>query len=79
MSSKWRNTFDLRLAIQVAVILFAVVMAYASLTNHVDNENIHQGYEELAKKFVTSREYGNFKEYLDKRLDRIETLIVDGR
>ncbi|ODS29851.1 MAG: hypothetical protein SCARUB_05051, partial [Candidatus Scalindua rubra] len=30
-------------------------------------------------KFVTEKEFEVFKEYLDTRLDRIETLIINGR
>ena len=76
---KWKDTFDVKLLIQVGVILFAVVMAYASLSNHLGAKDIHQGYEKLSQKFVTTGSFGDFKEYLSKRLDKIEELIRNER
>ena len=79
MNKKLKETFDLRLIIQVVIILFAVVMAYASLTNHISVKDIHQGYEKLSIKFVNTGSFGDFKTYLDKRLDKIEELIKNER
>ena len=76
---KLKETFDLRLIVEVVVILFAVVMAYASLNNHVSVKDIHQGYEKLSIKFVTIGSFEDFKTYLDKRLDTIEELIKNER
>ena len=79
MNKKWKETLDLRLIIQVGIVLFAVVMAYASLTNHVSVKDIHQGYEKLSQKFVTTGSFEVFQKYLDKRLDKIEELIKNER